>query len=336
MESKSPVASPPAVFLFDTHEVRTIVKDGEPWFVAKDVAEILGYKETGLAVRTHCKGGAKHTLLSNGGKQEHTIIPERDVYRLIMRSKLPSALRFEEWVVAEVLPALRKTGCYAMVHDDDILTKHHQQAIALYDSYFDSCKKMNMTGNLAIKHASDAVLKITGISVAALLGLKPRDESEYLVTDQIRAELGLAHITGPDHLLQQCGLQEIMEHVGILHTTQYWPTAKGMEYAWCTGEKGRGTHSSPLEIIKWHKSVLGILEEEMIRQNTRKRGAVKQIVKERKEESPHLTKRARMLIGAVRGVLEASTADRQEDITSHLWDKLSGIVSSSHQPGLTR
>ncbi len=80
--------------------------------MARDVAVLLGYKEVGLAVRTHCKGGVKRTLPTAGGNQQVTIIPERDVYRLIMRSKLPSAEAFEEWVVGEVLPSIRKTGQY--------------------------------------------------------------------------------------------------------------------------------------------------------------------------------------------------------------------------------
>lgn len=89
------------------------MKDGEPWFVAKDCAEILGYSTARKAVELHCKGGAKHSLPTAGGPQQMTIIPERDVYRLVMRSKLPSAARFEEWVVGEVLPAIRKTGSYS-------------------------------------------------------------------------------------------------------------------------------------------------------------------------------------------------------------------------------
>ncbi|MGN7980226.1 BRO-N domain-containing protein [Burkholderia sp. 22313] len=101
-----------APFVFDGARVRVVTVDGEPWFVARDVADLLGYREPGLAVRTHCKGGVKRTIPSAGGSQETTLIPERDVYRLIMRSKLPAAERFEEWVVGDVLPSIRKTGAY--------------------------------------------------------------------------------------------------------------------------------------------------------------------------------------------------------------------------------
>jgi len=100
-------------FNFNNHNVRVIQgKDGEPWFAAKDVAAILGYANPQKAIRDHCKGVNETFTPSSGGTQKTKIIPERDVYRLIMRSKLPSAEAFEEWVVGEVLPTIRKTGSY--------------------------------------------------------------------------------------------------------------------------------------------------------------------------------------------------------------------------------
>lgn len=102
-------------FMFEGNEVRVLRDDkGEPWFVAKDVAETLGYVRARDAISQHCKGAVKHRLLTSGGEQELTIIPERDVYRLVMRSKLEGAEKFEEWVVGEVLPAIRKTGSYSL------------------------------------------------------------------------------------------------------------------------------------------------------------------------------------------------------------------------------
>lgn len=100
------------LFDFNSHNIRVMEIDGDPWFIASDVAKVLGYRKPGLAVQDHCKGAAKHSILTKGGRQSATIIPERDVYRLIMRSKLPSAEAFEEWVVGTVLPAIRKDGGY--------------------------------------------------------------------------------------------------------------------------------------------------------------------------------------------------------------------------------
>lgn len=95
--------------------VRVVDVNGEPWFVASDIAKALGYERPNDAVNTHCK---KVNKFSYGdmpqGAQPYNIIPESDVYRLIMRSNLKNedVERFQTWVVEEVLPAIRKHGGY--------------------------------------------------------------------------------------------------------------------------------------------------------------------------------------------------------------------------------
>lgn len=93
-------------------EVRTVEIDRKPYFVANDVAKALGYKRPADAVTAHCKGSVKHRYLTDGGEQELKVIPEGDIYRLTVRSKLPSAERFERWVFDEVIPSIRKNGGY--------------------------------------------------------------------------------------------------------------------------------------------------------------------------------------------------------------------------------
>ena len=90
--------------------VRVMEIEEKVWFVAKDIATALGYKKPSKAINTHCKGVSKMEIPTNGGKQEMQIIPEGDVYRLIVKSKLPSAEEFEKWLFDEALPQLRKTG----------------------------------------------------------------------------------------------------------------------------------------------------------------------------------------------------------------------------------
>ncbi len=101
-------------FTYEQANIRVIEKDGEPWFVAKDVAELLGYTNPQKAVRDHCKClnviGVNDSFTLD---KQTKIIPERDVYRLIMRSKLPGAEKFENWVVSDVLPSIRKKGAYS-------------------------------------------------------------------------------------------------------------------------------------------------------------------------------------------------------------------------------
>lgn len=98
-------------------EVRCMMINGKEYFVAKDIAEALGYSDPSSSVSKHCKNKVKQVIeagCQNGKvvKTETTFINEGDMYRLIVRSKLESAQRFEEWVMDEVLPAIRKDGGY--------------------------------------------------------------------------------------------------------------------------------------------------------------------------------------------------------------------------------
>lgn len=106
------------LFSFEGAQIRSVVIDGEPWFVGKDVCRVLGYADTVNAMKQHCKGVVKrHPLRTAGGMQEVRILSEPDVMRLICGSKLPAAERFEQWVFEEVLPAIRRTGRYAPQED---------------------------------------------------------------------------------------------------------------------------------------------------------------------------------------------------------------------------
>lgn len=105
-------------------EVRFIEVDGKPYAVANDVANILGYKNPTDAVRTKCVNIVKYEVENSRGQMRMTnIIPEGDIYRLIIGSKLPQAEKFERWVFDEVLPQIRQTGGYIPVtQEDDDLT----------------------------------------------------------------------------------------------------------------------------------------------------------------------------------------------------------------------
>ena len=96
-------------------EIRTLNIDGEPWFVGKDITNVLGYKDSVNALKSHVdeedKTGWQITTPSRG-VQHATIINESGLYSLVLSSKLPSAKKFKRWVTAEVLPSLRKHGAY--------------------------------------------------------------------------------------------------------------------------------------------------------------------------------------------------------------------------------
>lgn len=112
--------------------IRTKMIDDEPWFVGKDVASALGYVGTQKAVRMHVDDEDKgmSVLDTPGGTQEMTIINESGLYCLILESKLPSAKKFKRWVTSEVLPAIRKTGVYAIpqIRQRDLTTDDYLKA----------------------------------------------------------------------------------------------------------------------------------------------------------------------------------------------------------------
>lgn len=96
-------------------EIRTVEIGGEPWFVGKDVAEVLGYKDTADSIKKHVDDEDKLTrrFTDSGQSREMYIINESGLYSLILSSKLPNAKAFKRWVTSEVLPAIRKHGLYA-------------------------------------------------------------------------------------------------------------------------------------------------------------------------------------------------------------------------------
>ena len=98
----------------DFGEIRCIMIDSEPWFVGKDVAIALGYKDTVNALKSHVEDEDKTgwQITTQFGKKKTTIINEYGLYSLVLSSKLPDAKKFKRWVISEVLPSIRKTGAY--------------------------------------------------------------------------------------------------------------------------------------------------------------------------------------------------------------------------------
>lgn len=116
--------------------IRTIEKDGEPWFVGKDVATILGYAKPLNALATHIDedDSLKQGLTDNMGRMQETIfINESGLYSLVLSSKLPTAKKFKRWVTSEVIPSIRKTGSYSVPCDLSRLSPEMQMLKLLTD-----------------------------------------------------------------------------------------------------------------------------------------------------------------------------------------------------------
>lgn len=103
------------IFNFRGQDVRTVIINNEPYFVGKDVAEILGYTNPRQALKNHVDEDDKGVSKCDtpGGKQDLVIINESGMYSLVLSSKLPQAKEFKRWVTSEVLPTIRKHGMFA-------------------------------------------------------------------------------------------------------------------------------------------------------------------------------------------------------------------------------
>ena len=106
--------------------VRTLMKDGQPWFVGKDVAVILGYNEPHKAIARHVDedDGMKHPVIDSMGRTQNvTIVNESGFYSLVLASRMPNAKRFKRWVTSEILPTIRRTGGY--VGNEDMFVESY-------------------------------------------------------------------------------------------------------------------------------------------------------------------------------------------------------------------
>ena len=122
------------IFDYEGAEIRTLLKDGEPCFVAKDVCDVLGIGNPSRATRDldeDEKGITKIDTL--GGPQEMTIISESGLYTLIMRSNKPEAKKFRKWVTQEVLPSIRKNGAYLTPETLSEMLAKPENAIKLFE-----------------------------------------------------------------------------------------------------------------------------------------------------------------------------------------------------------
>lgn len=137
-------------------EVRTMVIEGEPWFVGKDVVDILGYRNGSRDINRHVDEEDKRKIMLFDGKQdkETIIINESGLYSLILSSKMPNAKKFKRWVTKEVLPSIRKTGGYK------VPTSPAEQIKLLATGFSDHESRIeNLEQNMVIDYGQQQTLR---------------------------------------------------------------------------------------------------------------------------------------------------------------------------------
>lgn len=161
--------------------VRVAMTGDKPMFWANDVAKALGYANPRDAISKHCKGVVKRDTPTTSGNQQVSYIPESDVYRLVMRSKLPQAEQFQDWVCDEVLPAIRKTGGYMVAKVDDTPEMIMARAVLV----------ANETINRQKQQLEQAEKKVAALTPKAELMDKVLDTDQKIDVGQSAKILGL-------------------------------------------------------------------------------------------------------------------------------------------------
>lgn len=145
--------------------VRTITIDGVPWFVGKDVAQILGYRDTSDALKKHVDEDDKlsRRFANSGQNRVMYIINESGLYSLVLSSKLPEAKRFKRWVTSEVLPSIRKNGVYVAeekLRASNALLEDKISLLAPKAEYYDvimNNRKLIRVSDIAYEYGTSAV-----------------------------------------------------------------------------------------------------------------------------------------------------------------------------------
>ncbi|MGL5649983.1 MAG: BRO family protein [Clostridium sp.] len=182
-------------------EIRVLEKDGQPWFVGKDLTEKLGYQNGRDALSKHVDAEDKVVAKCDtlGGKQSLTIINESGMYSLVISSKLPSAKEFKRWVTNEVLPSIRKHGAYMtdnvvdMIYNDpqamiDLLTKLKEEKEARVEAE----KKNTILMHVNKTYTATEIAKELGFKSAIAL-------NKYLVDKGIQYKVNKSYVLYSDY-----------------------------------------------------------------------------------------------------------------------------------------
>jgi hypothetical protein len=241
-------------FIYDEKPIRVVTDEqGAPWFVAKDLAEILGHRDAATAVRSvEDDEKGTHLVRTPGGDQELTCVSEAGLYRLMLRSDKPEAKPFQKWVVAEVLPAIRRGGAYearpaAPRPRLPLVAAEYRAALAL-------CKMIGIEGNAAKIAADQAVQRMGYQSPLALTGASLVNERQEvpLTPTELGRQVGLSAVA-MNRRLADAGMQ-------VRRGDTWEATDQGRPFATLLDIGKKNGSGAPVTQLKWSSSVLRALD----------------------------------------------------------------------------
>ena len=256
-------------FSYQEKEIRVIEdQDGNPWWVAKDVCEILGFGNPSQALKNHLdedeKGIIPHD--THGGKQELLTVNESGLYTLILKSSKQEAKPFRKWVTSEVLPSIRKTGKYETQGKKSNAIKAPSRSKVAQDlaANLKIAKIFGLEGNQAMLSANLMTSKqYPGVNLLIESGIEliAKDQEQYLTVSEIGHKNGGLSGNQVNQMLKSAGFQE--ETRSQKNRLVWVVNDEGKKHCQLldTGKKHNG---APIMQIKWKADVLESCADKMV------------------------------------------------------------------------
>ena len=233
------------VFSYNGNNVRTVERNGDIWFVAKDVCDVLGLGNVTEALRNLDDDELTSEILNSGGQgREMRLMSESGVYALVLRSNKPEAKAFSRWVRHEVLPQIRKTGQFSI----------KQEQPALPSGVLDGARLIFETAGIKDNQLTLALDKVyksyTGRSAlqSGEVDLIAPSKSQLLTPTQIGSAFGL----------NARRVNEILAGAGLQHKiNDMWePLEPGLKFAVMVDAGKKHSDGTPIRQLKWNSSIL--------------------------------------------------------------------------------
>ena len=234
-------------FNYNSGIVRTLERDGEIWFVAKDVCDVLELANPTEALRALDDDEKNSLRISEGnrGNPNVNVINEPGLYRLAFRSNKPEAKKFTKWVASEVLPTIRKTGSYGVGSSDA-----QECARIVFEA-------AGLKGNQLALALNKVARNYANLDTLALgqLALEAPSKRQLLTPTEIGLELGGLSPQKVNRMMADLGLQR------RLFNGKWEPTRRGEPYAVMLDTDKRHWDGTPIRQLKWESTVVNMLTD---------------------------------------------------------------------------
>ncbi len=237
----------------EEHQIRTTIIDGEPWFVAKDVCDVLGIQNTTQAIQN--LDNDERAMFYIGRQGEANIISESGLYALILRSNKPEAKNFSRWVRHDVLPAIRKTGNYSK---GNILSPSLHDALDGAKFIFETAGIKENQLTLALDKVYKSYMGKSALDAGGVYLIAP-------VQKQLLTPTELAvHFNFPKPKAGARVINKLLENAGYqvrLANSMWEPSELGKPFAVLLDTNKKHSDGTPVRSLKWNSNIIRVLDD---------------------------------------------------------------------------